>query len=187
MSDNGSGFTSLEFRQFLSANGVKQILTSPYHPSSNGLAERVVQTFKATVSKLIGPMEVRLSRFLFKYRITPQTTTGISPAELLMGRRLRSHLDLLHPDTESRIRAKQESSLDVKGTVRQFKVGDLVYVKTSPEAKWSAGKIVGITGPVSYQVETSEGLVKRHVDYIRSRCEDSVRDRDRISNPTLMY
>ena len=83
----------------MNQNGVKHILTSPYHPSSNGLAERAVQTFKTGVTKLQGTMELRISKFLFKYRITPQTTTGLSPAELLMGRKLRTHLDLLHPDT----------------------------------------------------------------------------------------
>ena len=45
---------------------------------------------KAGVKRLKGSLEVRLSRFLFKYRVTPQATTGIAPAELLMGRRLRT-------------------------------------------------------------------------------------------------
>ena len=95
----GSGFTSVEFQQFLVANGIKEVLTLPYHPSSNGLGKRVVQTFKNAVTNLDGPIEVRLSKFLFKYRITPQTTTGLSLAQLLMERGLRTHLDLLHPDT----------------------------------------------------------------------------------------
>ena len=111
VSDNGTGFTSAQFQEFLSQNGVKQILTSPYHPSSNGLAERAVQTFKDLVSKLEGPMEVRLSKFLFKYRVTPHTTTGISPAELLMGRRLRTHLDLLYPDISVRMENKAEKNM----------------------------------------------------------------------------
>ena len=58
VSDNGSSFTSTEFQKFLMEKGVKQILTSPYHPSSNGLAERAVQTFKNAVKKLDGPIEV---------------------------------------------------------------------------------------------------------------------------------
>ena len=44
VSDNGPQFVSEEFKQFMSANGVKHIKSSPYHPASNGAAERMVQT-----------------------------------------------------------------------------------------------------------------------------------------------
>ena len=158
VSDNGSSFTSTEFQKFLMENGVKQTLTSPYHPSSNGLAERAVQTFKNAVKKLDGPIEVRLSKFLFKYRITPQTTTGVSPAQLLMGRRLRIHLDLLHPDTVSRVNEKQEKSIPGRAP-RQFRFGERVYAKNFHGPKWIPGEIIKITGPLLYQVETQEGLI----------------------------
>jgi hypothetical protein len=81
VSDNGPGFTSHEFSTFLTQNGVKHIRTSPYHPSSNGLAERAVQTVKQGITKLNGPIHSRLNRFLLNYRITPHTSTGQSPAE----------------------------------------------------------------------------------------------------------
>ena len=119
VSDNGPGFNSTEFQQFLSANGIRQMLTSPYHLPSNGLAERAVQTFKNAVVKLNGSIEKRLSQFLFQYCITPQSTTGVSPAQLLMGRRLRSHLDLHYPDTADRLTNKQEKSA-TKRPLRQF-------------------------------------------------------------------
>ena len=46
VSDNGPQFTSEGFSQFMRMNGIKHICSAPYHPSSNGLAERFVQTFK---------------------------------------------------------------------------------------------------------------------------------------------
>ena len=55
VSDNGSPFTSSEMKEFLIGNGVKQITSSPYHPSSNGLAERAVQTCKSGLKKMDGP------------------------------------------------------------------------------------------------------------------------------------
>ena len=51
VTDNGPAFTSSEFRLFMSHDGIKHITLSPYHPSSNGLAERSVQTFKRAMVK----------------------------------------------------------------------------------------------------------------------------------------
>ena len=120
--DNGSGFTSALFKEFMDHNG--HILTSPYHPSSNGLAERAFQMLKSTVSKLEGSINVRLAQFLLTYRVTPQTTTGLSPAELLMGRRIRTRLDLLHPDTSKTVNDRQQRSINHKKP-RKFKLGAL--------------------------------------------------------------
>lgn len=52
VSDNAANFTSEEFEQFLRKNGIKHEKTPPYHPSYNGLAEKVVQTFKEGMRKL---------------------------------------------------------------------------------------------------------------------------------------
>ena len=49
VSDNGPQFASEEFAQFMRANGVKHIRCAPYHPASNGAAERLVQTVKQAV------------------------------------------------------------------------------------------------------------------------------------------
>ena len=43
--------------KFTEQNGIKHIFTSPYHPSSNGMAERAVQMFKQGISKLQGAIE----------------------------------------------------------------------------------------------------------------------------------
>ena len=107
VTDNAKTFTSEEFKAFIKANGIIHITSAPYHPSTNGLGERAVQSFKQAMLHLEGSIHSRLARFLFRYRITPHSTTGQSPAEMLMGRRLRSALDLLHPDTAARVMRQQ--------------------------------------------------------------------------------
>ena len=133
VTDNGPSFTSKEFQIFLSDNGIVHTLTTPYHPSSNGLAERAVQTVKNGIKRTPGAtVQEKLSKFLFTYRITPQTTTGIAPAQLLMGRRLRSRLDRLFPDHTQKVenqQSKQAQYHDTSKPLRTFKVGDTVYVK----------------------------------------------------------
>ena len=46
VTDNGPQFTSIEFENFIKSNGVVHIRSAPYHPATNGLAERFVQSFK---------------------------------------------------------------------------------------------------------------------------------------------
>ena len=109
VSDNAPNFVSTEFETFLSKNGIAHVTSSPYHPASNGLAERAVQTFKQGMKKLNeGSLSEKIARFLFSYRITPQSTAGVSPGELLQGRKLRSRLDLLRPDISARVNKKQQ-------------------------------------------------------------------------------
>ena len=99
VTDNGPQFTSSEFSQFTKNNGIKHITSSPYHPTTNGLAERTVQTFKEGMRRQkTGSVETCVARFLFAYRNTPQSTTGISPPVMMFNRPLRCHLDLLKPD-----------------------------------------------------------------------------------------
>ena len=62
-------------------------------------------------------MRTRLAQVLLTYRLTPQSTTGISPSELLLGRCPRSRLDLLKPNTAERVE-KNHSKHKVKHDLR---------------------------------------------------------------------
>lgn len=109
VSDNGTCFISQEFQTFVKQNSIQHIRKSTYHPSSNGLAKRYVQTVKGLKKMIAGTIESRVARFLSRYRVTPQSTTGVSPAELI-GRKLRTHLNLIQPDVENRVISDHEFS-----------------------------------------------------------------------------
>ena len=179
VSDNGSSFTSAEFQDFIKRNGIRHVTSAPYHPASNGLAERAVQTFKDALKKATsGDLQTRLARFLFQYRITPHSTTGISPAELMIGRRPRSHLDLMHPMLESRVMANQscqKANHDQHARARQFAEGDTVYVRNFASGpKWLPGVVTATRGPLSYHVTLQDNrVIRRHVDHIRERTDSS--------------
>ncbi|UYV73820.1 hypothetical protein LAZ67_11001021 [Cordylochernes scorpioides] len=73
--DNGRQFVSGEFEQFTKMNGIRHTKTSPYNPSTNGLAERYVREFKNLLRKNNGKddLETNLQRFLFAHRAFRQT------------------------------------------------------------------------------------------------------------------
>ena len=104
MSDNGPQFVSNEFAEFMNKNGIKHTLVLPYHPQSNEAAERSVRVVKEALIEQVlegnkrRSIKHRLADFLFRYRTTPHSTTGTTPAELLMKRRLRTRLSLVKPD-----------------------------------------------------------------------------------------
>ena len=139
------------------------------------LAERAVQTMKDGLKKLVsGSLETKLAQFLFKYRLTPQTVTGVSPAELMFGRPLRSQLDPLQPDIHARVpgrQGQQKSDHDRHARSREFKCGDLVHVRNFSQGPlWIPGVVIQVRGPVLYTVELANSEQKRrHVDHLRPR------------------
>ena len=182
VTDNGAQLTSKEFESFLTRQGVKHIRTAPYRPQTNGLAERMVQTVKNCLKAYLSggdqrPIELQLASFLLQYRNTPHSTTGVAPVEAMLGRKMRTRLDLLKPHPAERVLdAQAQQMMKHNQRLPEYQVGDKVLVRNyAGGQKWKTGTVLGRTGPVSYQV-TVEGLVwSRHAGQLlplTSRCQN---------------
>ena len=143
----------------------------------------MVQAFKGGMKRLSeGTIELKLARFLFNYRITPHSTTDMSPSELMFSRQLRTRFDLLQPQLKSKVvekQQKQKQLFDSHTKDRDFVIGDLVYVrnfsKESPR-KWIPGTVVERKGNVTFVVhlQDSNNNVKRHKNQMRHRMCDYI-------------
>ena len=122
-----------------------------------------------------GDLETRMFELLGRYRITPQTTTGESPAQMLMSKTPRVRLDLLLPRRENRVPQQQEKAQESQNSAvpeQMFYVGDTVWAMNCAAAapKWLPGILLHCLGPVSFTVGLTDGRVwRRHTDHIRAR------------------
>ncbi|XP_055542786.1 uncharacterized protein K02A2.6-like [Wyeomyia smithii] len=131
VSDNGPQFTATDFKVFLQKCGVKyHKLSAPYHPATNGQAERYVQTTKDALKAMgttASTLQSNLNIFLQMYRLAPHATTGVAPSKLFPGRILRTRLDLLKPgNLQQRIVTKQQANF--QPSFRVFSAGQPVYI-----------------------------------------------------------
>ncbi|XP_056089739.1 uncharacterized protein K02A2.6-like [Rhinichthys klamathensis goyatoka] len=175
VSDNGPQFVSQEFVTFLKANHVKHIRSAPYHPATNGQAERFVQSLKQALktSKGSSTLQRRLETFLLTYRNTPHPTTRESPSLLFLGRQLRTRLDALKPSVTAAVRLSQTSQVlrrAGRSKPRQFGVGDAVLARDyRGRERWTSGVVTAQSGPVSYTVDVGASEEwRRHADQLLS-------------------
>ncbi|KAL1472489.1 hypothetical protein MTO96_022957 [Rhipicephalus appendiculatus] len=112
------------------------------------------------------------SDFLLAYRNTPQATTAEAPSVLLLGRRLRTRLDLERPSVNDTVAHKQfrEASRH-RRRESTFREGDLVRVRNFRRGpRWFSATVLARTGPVSYRVSvvTPRGVCEwvRHRNHI---------------------
>ena len=89
------------------------MLGPPYHPASKRAAECSVQILKRSLEKQVLQkrntlsMSHRLANFLFAYRNTPHTTTGVTPASLFLKRLPQTQLSLLSPNLAETVENQQ--------------------------------------------------------------------------------
>lgn len=178
VSDNGRAFTSDEFNKFLNKNGIKHLYSPPYHPETNGQIERTIQTFKNKVKKLENldmQWQEKLCKVLYYLRTVPNSTTNKTPAELLNGRKYRTAVSSLHPDsTPSRAEQQLEAAAQ-RPPARAFTLLQPVLIRMyGPGNRWSRATVETVEGPATYVVRTEDGeLHRRHADQILARPPDA--------------
>ena len=195
VSDNGPQFTSVDFATFCKMNGIKHIRCAPYHPSSNGQAERFVQTFKRAMkasSSSQTPLSQRLSSFLLQYRCTPHSTTNRPPCELFVGHRLRTRLDLLRPSDAEHVQdkqAQQKRDHDKHARERELEPGQTVMARNfRPGPDWVPAVITRQLAPLTYEVRVNGGqLWTRHVDHLRLFQQEGTTEATRSNDDDLTF
>ncbi|UYV62275.1 K02A2.6-like [Cordylochernes scorpioides] len=175
VSDNGTQFgAAREFANFARQYGFTHVTSSPRFPQSNGMAEAGVKIAKLILKKNQDP-----SLGLLEYRSTP-LENGYSPAELLMGRKLRTTLPIapenLNPklvDSQTLKRKEGRRRKDMKSRydrrcgatdMEELSEGDTVWI--TDMRIWGIVKQKAST-PRSYMVDTPVGTLRRNRFHLR--------------------
>jgi putative transposase len=93
LSDNGAGYVSRSFRDYLQLVGIGHILAAPFHPQTNGKLERYHQSIKREVNQLPYELPSHLERAIadfvdyYNYRRYHKALGNVTPADVLYGRR----------------------------------------------------------------------------------------------------
>ncbi|KAK6027902.1 hypothetical protein OSTOST_06063, partial [Ostertagia ostertagi] len=167
----------------------------PFHPQSNGQAERFVDTFKRNFEKMKGrlsPAEA-LQKFLQTYRRTPCSSTpeGKSPAEVFLGREIRTRLSLLKPNVttndsirnhtmEEQYNRHRSSTEGVQRWATWYGAIDYSFIRKPKQAQ---GRVLKRYGNRLYDVLIDGQIWKRHANQPFERWQDFVITRTR----TLIY
>ena len=184
VTDNGPQFDSHEMKEFAQSYEFQHTTTSPYFPQSNGFAERMVKTMKKLLEHSADPYKSILS-----YRATPLPWCGLSPAELLMGRRIRTDIpqvkDNFIPkwehiqnfkELDEKYKQSQKDNYDTRHRVKTLPMlpeNQAVWVDT--RGHQVPGQILQTAGtPRSYLVETPHGELRRNRAHLRIRTDTQI-------------
>ena len=122
-SDQGSNFESEVFRSMCQLLGIHKTRTTPYHPQSDGLAERLNRTIQTMltfyVSQDQSDWDEHLPYIMMAYRASEQETTGITPNRMMFGRELSLPLNLFVSNPEENYTSPEEYACKLYGRMQQ--------------------------------------------------------------------
>ena len=184
VSDNATTFSSAEFQEWCHYRGIKHLTGAPYHPATNGAAERLVQSFKQSMKKSKLPPRPALQEFLMQYRRTP-LNTGFSPSQLLNGRQIRTKIDALLPSpahiaqerqATNATKSQQKEQSTVQHVRTRYSVGTPCYAlycgpRHTNSPRWVPATVTKVHGTRSFTVKVHPRgpLWKRHWEQLRPR------------------
>ena len=184
MSDNATTFSSAEFQLWCHQRGIKHLTGAPYHPATNGAAERMVQSFKQSLKKSKLPPRPALQEFLMQYCRTP-LNTGFSPSQLLNGRQLRTKIDALLPSpahiaqehqAREATKSQQKEQTAVQHVRTAYDVGTPCYAlycgpRQTSTPRWVPATITRVHGTRTFTVKVHPRgpLWKRHLEQLQPR------------------
>ncbi|ELU05452.1 hypothetical protein CAPTEDRAFT_186490 [Capitella teleta] len=171
--------TLQKLMKFTREYGFTHTTSSPHLPRSNGFAESVVATTKATLKKCIATGEDPEIGILL-LRATPIAAGLPTPAELLYGRPLQTILPSVHITKQShakhhealRQRQKKQKAYFDKHTQRELPKltpGDLIMVQSHEDKKWYPATVISkCSEPRSYLIQTTSGQrLRRNRQFLR--------------------
>ena len=98
VTDNGVQFTSAEFQTFLKQHGIRNCRTSLYAPQANGAVERFNRVIKEGIKANMAEgrsFMTSLRQTLATYRVTPHSTTNVTPSSSMLALSVRTPLSML--------------------------------------------------------------------------------------------
>ncbi|XP_045537307.1 uncharacterized protein K02A2.6-like [Papilio machaon] len=168
VSDNGRQFISEEFEAFLKDSMIVHKTSAPYHPATNGQAERFVQTVKRILRSLEGEGGTIYQKLLTtktRLRRTPDAN-GQTPYELMFGREVRTSLHAMFMRGERR----RPSVKHQPHLIKEFNPGDRIQARdytVGSTQRWRFGTIQERLGRLHYKIITDDGSVwRRHIDQL---------------------
>lgn len=171
-SDNGRQFVSAEMQAFAASWEFVHTTSSPGFPQSNGQAERAAQTIKNLLKKAQDSNRDPYIALLEYTQNTPLNGIGLSPAQLLMGRRLKSKIPvskkLLMPKVFRQVhnrlshrQVKQKQYFDC-GTRKLPELKKNERVRIRQDSKWQPAVVLDkLHQPRSYIVQTPDSRIFR--------------------------